>query len=361
VNTDSYNFTLTSNPVSFFDTKIFYKYYNKSNLSDRITTTDLLTLAAVTNDLFGYRKNSYGLETGFKLPADLRLTAAYEYTRTERERTDLPQNRDNLFGLDLKWSGLDFMALKVGYERLDRSADFTGPTTGFESAQRRYDAAPRERDTYKASAEFFPRENLSFNIGYKYKKTDYKETLLGVTGDRADEVNFDVDWQVHKQVRLFAFVDFEKLSLDQHERQTAPATDWTLRQEEKTYDYGLGVDIALIPKKLTLKLEHNYVKSDGSVDYTYLGVIPAGRSQDDDLTARDSYRLTSYTAKITYQMTKAVSLSAAYAFQEFVYDDDQYAGYRYVIGAAPTTYLTGAYFEPAYRSHVVFVSAGIRF
>jgi MtrB/PioB family decaheme-associated outer membrane protein len=358
VNTDSYNFALTTNPVSFLDAKLFYKYFNKSNASDRITTTDVAAATVLTNDLFGYRKNSYGLEMGFRLPADLRLTAAYEYARTERDRVDLPQNRDNIFGLDLKWSGLDFMALKIGYERLDRAADFVGETTGYEPLQRRYDAAPKVRDTYKASAEFFPRENLSFNIGYKYKKTDYKETLLGVTGDRTDEVNFDADWQVHKQIRLFAFVDFERLSMDQYEKQNT--YNWTSSQEEKTYNYGLGVDIALIPKKLTLKLEHNYIKSDGSVDYTYLGAIPAGRSQNDDLTARDSYRLTSYIAKATYQMTKTVSLSAAYTFQEFLYDDDQYAGYRYIVGATPT-YLTGAYAEPAYRSHVVFVSMGLRF
>jgi MtrB/PioB family decaheme-associated outer membrane protein len=358
VNTDNYNFALTTSPVFFFDAKLFYRYYNRSNTSDRITTTDVATATVLTNDLFGYRKSSYGLEMGFKLPQHLLLTGAYEYTKAERERTDLPENRDNLFGLGLKWSGLDFMAIKVGYERLDRAADFVGEATGYEPFQRRFDAAPQGRDTYKVSAEFFPIENLSFNIGYKYKKTNYKDTLLGVTGNHADEVNFDADWQVHKQIRLFAFAAFERLSQDQRERQ--PAYDWTLNQEEKTYDYGLGVDITLIPKKLTVKLEHSNIKSDGSVDYTYLGVIPAGRSQNDDLAAWDSYRLTSYMAKATYQLTKTVSLSAAYAFQEFAYDDDQYAGYRYAVGATPT-YLTGAYMDPSYRSHVFFVSAGIRF
>ena len=358
VDTDNYNFVLTSNPVSFLDAKLFYKYYNKSNASDRIVATDTVSAAVETNDLFDYRKQSYGLETGFKLPGSLRLSASYAYAKTDRERVDLPQNRDNLFGVDLRWSGLDFVTLKGGYERLDRAADFVGLATGYEPLLRRFDAAPKVRDTYKVSAEFFPWENLNFDIGYKYKKTNNKETLLGVTGDRGDEVNLDMNWQANKQVRLFAFVDFEKLSLDQRERQTA--YDWTLNQVEKTYDYGIGADITIIPKKLTLKLEHSQVKSDGNVDYTYLGAIPAGRSQNDDLTAWDSYRLVSYIAKATYELTKSITLSAAYAFQEFVYDDDQYAGYRYAVGATPT-YLTGAYLDPAYRSHVVFASVGVRF
>ena len=359
VSTDNYHFALTTHPVSFLDAKLFYKHYHRSNTSDRIITTDTAEGVVLLNDLFSYRKNSYGLETGFKLPLSLLLTASYEYAETERERTDFPNNRDNLFGLGLKWSGVDFMALRVGYERLERAADFTAPIIGIESEQRRFDAAPKERDTYKASAEFFPWESLSFTVGYKHKRTSYNSTLLGLTKDRADEVNFDANWQVHKQVHLFAFADFEKLSLEQHERQSA-ATDWTSREEEKTWDYGLGVDIAIIPKKLNLKLEHNHIKSDGSVDYTYLGVIPAGRTDSDDLANWDSYRLSSYLAKATYQLTKTVSLSAAYAFQEFSYDDDQYAGYLNVVGANPT-FLTGAYSEPAYRSHVVYVSAGFRF
>ncbi|MCE5266217.1 MAG: MtrB/PioB family outer membrane beta-barrel protein [Deltaproteobacteria bacterium] len=358
VDTNNYHFALTTNPISFLDAKLFYKYFSRSNKSDQITTTDAAAGAVLANELFSYRKNSYGLEMGFKLPQHFLLTADYQYTKTERDRVDLPENRDNLFGVDLKWSGLDFMALKLGYERLDRAADFVGDPTGYEPFQRRFDAAPQERDTYKVSAEFFPMETLSFNIGYKYKRTNYKDTLLGLTDSRADEVSFDVDWRAHKQVRLFAFADFEKRSQNQRERQ--PTYDWTLNQDEKTYEYGLGAEIAIIPKKLTLKLEHSSIRSDGSVDYTYLGVIPAGRTQNDDLSNWDSYRLTSYIAKATYELTKAISLSAAYAFQEFLYDDDQYAGYRYVIGANPTR-LTGAYLEPGYRSHVVYVSAGIHF
>jgi len=378
MNSDHYNLVLTSNPVSFLNAKVFYKYFNKSDVSTRITATDGATV--LLSNLFGYRKNIYGGELGFKLPASFTLTTGYSFTKTERQREDLPKNRDNLLDVGLKWSGVSFMMAKVGYERLDRAAEFAisqNPAVDLEPWIRRYDAAARERDTYKASLEFFPLESLSFNMGYRRKKTRYTDTVLGLTDAKAHQFNFDADWQAHKRLRFFGYFDIEKKIQGQFQRQataapfdpaTAPtATDfnWTSEQKEMTYGYGVGVDVTLIPGKLTLKLAHNSVLSDGSVDYAYLlgGVaLPAGRTQDNiDLNARDSYRLNNYLAKITYQMTKAVALSAAYAYEDYAYDDSQYSSYQYVVSVTQGGFLTGAYRDPSYRTHVGLVSVNLRF
>ncbi|MDI6726744.1 MAG: MtrB/PioB family outer membrane beta-barrel protein, partial [Smithellaceae bacterium] len=40
LDSQNYDFVLTSNPVSSLDAKVFYKYYKKSNKSDEITTTE---------------------------------------------------------------------------------------------------------------------------------------------------------------------------------------------------------------------------------------------------------------------------------------------------------------------------------
>jgi len=375
VNTDNYNFVLTSNPVKFFNAKVFYKYYDKANASDRITLTDGTTVQ--TNQLFDYRKNTYGMEFGFKLPASLRLTTAYTFTKTERSREDLPKNRDNLIDVGLKWTGLSFMALKVGYERLDRAAEFNiesqNPVVSLEPWLRRYDAAAFTRDTFKASVEVFPWDSFSFNVGFKNKATNYSQTTLGLTDTNANEVTFDAEWQVNRRLRFFGYFDFEQRILNQFQRNnvsdpanppTAAAYNWTSSQHENTFGYGLGSDIVIVPDKLTLKLAHNSIKSDGTVNYSYLvQPIPvAGRTQDNiDLTARDNYRLNNYVAKATYQMTKAVALSAAYAFEEFTYEDSQYSGYQYYIPLTQGGYLTGAYNNLSYRTHVVFLSVGLKF
>ena len=377
VDTDNYHLALTSNPLSFLNTKLSYKYYNTTNRSDVIRTVDGTTIQ--TNDLFDYRKNIYGAETGWALPAHLRFTAAYTFTKTERNRDDLPKNRDNLFDVGLKWSGLSFMTAKIGYERLDRAAEFAVPgvtTTSLEYWVRRFDAAPQVRNTYKTDVEFFPLDNLSFNLGYRHRNTRYTDTILGLTDSKSEIFNADIDWLVHKRVRLSGYFDFEQRVLNQFQRQTTvnndPATtptstsfNWTSSATENTFGYGISADIAIIPDKLTLKLSHNNVKSDGTVDYTYLlGLVPlpTGRNQDNiDLYARDTYRLNNYMAKLTYQVNKVLSVSATYAYEEYVYNDSQYDGYIYYISVTQGGYLTGAYMDPSYHNNIVFLSMNLKF
>lgn len=379
VSTDQLNLSLTTNPKPFVYAKMFYKYYNKDNKSDVITITDTtLTPAVFNNSLFDYRKNTYGIEGAFKLPADFRLNVGYNYTKTERAREDIPKNRDNLFDVGLKWSGLKFMNAKVGYEYLDRAAEFAVPVSAapadLEAWVRRFDAAAQTRSTYKASVEFFPMDALNINLGYKYKNSNYGDTILGLQETKAHEFNADIDWLVHERVRLFGHFDFEQRIHNQFQRQstvnnnpattpTATSFNWTSAATENTYGYGVGADIMIITDKLNLKLAHNFVKSDGTVDYTYLlgaVALPAGQTQDNiDLNAWDNYRLSNFVVKASFQMTKMVALSAAYAYEDYSYDDTQYRNYSYIPGA--TGYMTGAYNNDSYKTHVVFAGVSIKF
>ena len=380
VTTDQLNLALTTNPKPFINGKIYYKYYNKDNKSQIVTITDtsLATGQTFTNSLFDYRKNIYGIEGALKLPADFRLNAGYSFTKTERAREDIPKNRDNLFDVGLKWSGLKFMTAKIGYEHLDRAAEFnesiSTPIADFEYWIRRFDAAPQIRNSYKAGVEFFPLDTLTVNLGYKFKTATYGDTTLGLQETKSNEFNADIDWLVHERVRLFGHFDVERRTQNQIQRQattytnpsTAPTAanfNWASDATDCTLGYGVGADITIITDKLKLQLAHNYVKSDGNVNYSYfLGslALPAGQTQDNiDLNAWDNYRLSNFVVKATYQATKMIGVSAAYAYEEYSYDDTQYRNYSYVPGA--TGYMTGAYNNDSYKTHVVFAGVNIKF
>ena len=388
VDTQNYNLVLTSSPLYFLDGKLFYKYYKRDNKSDQIITTDpAASPATFSNNLFGYQKEKYGGEFGFRLPANFYLSSAYTRGTIKRDREDIPKNDDDLYNIDLRWSGLDFMVAKVGYERLHRKAEFEAPqglaptaAANIENYIRRFDAAAKDRNTYKASLEFFPIEDLNFNFGYKYKDTNYKDTILGLQDDQRNEFNFDVDYLIMKRVRLFGYFDYEYVKLHQFQRQltsgssanpdltpTSTAFNWTLTQTEKDYGYGLGAEFYLLPKKLTLRLQHNYIKSNGYADYAYLlgtNPLPAGRTNDNiDISAWDDYRLTNYIVKAIYTLNQSLNFTAGWAYEKYVYDDAQYNEYQYVPGTSGSSgaYLTGAYQNPSYRANVFFLSAAYKF
>ena len=380
VDTNNIATSVTSRPLSFLDAKLFLKYDDRQNKSDVITITDATqTPATFTNTPFNYRRVKYGTELGFQLPAKFYFLTAYNHSTISREREDIPDNRDDLFSAELRWKGADFLAARIGYERLDRRAEFQPPAaTSIETFIRRFDAAGKSRDTYKASLDFFPTDNFSISLSYKHRETNYPDTILGLTGDKGDEFLIDVDYLINKRIRLFGSFDYERIRQDQFQRQSTGAVDpslpptptnfnWTAAQKDENYSYSAGAEIFIVPEKLTLLVQYSYQQADGSVDYTYLlgaNPLPVGRTQDNiDLSNWDGYKLSRFLIKLSYNVTKSLSVATGYVYEKYDYNDAQYDGYQYVPAVTGTNgaYLTGAYNNPSYESHVGFVTLSYRF
>lgn len=373
---------LTSKPVSFIDGKVFFKYYDTQNKSDNIITTDITQTPSVfANTLFDYRKVSYGAELGFRLPARFYLDTKYTHVNTNRTRFDIPENDDDIYGAELRWKGSKYMAARVGYTRLNRTATIAAGE-GLEPFIRRFDAAPQKTDLYKAALDFFPTDRLNISLTYRYRDTDYPDTILGLQRNRRHEFALDADYLLGKRARIFAFADYELVRSDQFQRElplgattgfdpatppTATDFNWTAEEKDWTFGYTLGSNIYIIPDRLTLTVQHSYLKSDGTIDYTYLlgaNPLPAGRNQDNiDIGNWDDYKLRCWLVKLAYNLSRTFSLTAGYAYESFSYSDDQYNGYIYVPATTGTNgaFLTGAYSDPSYKAHIVFLAASLRF
>ncbi len=215
VTTENYAVVLTSNPVSFLSGKVYYKYYDKDNKSDEITggasSTIGGTVTTTTNHLFEYRKNMFGGEVAVKLPAKFTLKPFYRYQKINRNREDIPETNDNVYGVDLTWAGLDFLTAEVGYERLERRADyelaFGAGTSGPYSIA--FDGAPQNRNTYKAGVELYPLDTLSIGLGYKYKKATYIDTTYGLLDEKSEEYSVNADYLIGKLLTLTGYFDYE--------------------------------------------------------------------------------------------------------------------------------------------------------
>jgi len=382
----NYAVTLTSHPVDFLGAKVFYKYYDKDNKSDRITQTDPNTNGGnpFTTHLFDYNKQNYGIEFDIKLPAKFSLVPAYSYLKTKRHRGDLPETTDNTYSVALKWSGVDFMTAKVGYERLNRSAEHKVGDTLFATDQAtanivekylyRFDGAPMERDTYKASVDIYPLDTLSFGLHYKQKKSDYTDTILGLKDDKSDEYGIDADWQISSRLAVNGYAEYEKTKSSQVQRRsnTAAGLDpnsaananihsWKVVNTDKTYNYGAGAEVHAIPKKLTFKVQYDHTKSDGFSDFSFLDAAPA---ETTDISNVDDYRKDSLTLKAKYNVDKNFAVTAGYAYEQYKYNDIAVDGYLYTYNGGSSTSissLTGAYSAPSYKANIVFLGVTYKF
>ena len=313
--------------------------------------------------------------------------AGYTRGHVSRKRPDIPSYNDDLYQAELRWSGVDWMVARGGYEYLHRRADFhapevTGPAdpNNIENYIRRYDAASKDSYIWKATVDFFPVEDSTISVGYKWKDVPYSDTLLGLRSVTSNEWHVDAEYLVVKRVRLYGYFDFEYAKLDQFQRTytsgtnanpaltpTTTAYNWTVTETDWNWAYALGTDVYAIPKKLTFKFQYNFIKAKGFADYTYLlglNPLPAGRTQTNiDIGNLDNYTLNYFLAKATYNPIKPLALSVGYVYEKYLYDDAQMDGYRYVPATTGTggAFLTGAYANQNYSANIWFASLGYLF
>jgi len=380
INTKNYSFVLTSNPLRIFDGKIFYSFYKRENRNDVIFQNETTLGTIEFNKPFDYKKNAAGIDLGLKLPANFYLSGGYKYIKTDRrlqgieptEITDAteaeqipPNTKDNIYSGDLRWTGLDFMAFKAGYERLDRNADFPTPFVPF---NRRSAYASFDRDTFRTSVDLYPIENLNLGLGYLYKTTDYRE-IFGLKKDKRHEFDASADYLIGRIAKLYGFFNSEWIKFDQDVQNSSPLSAFSEEQKERTYGYGVGTEIYAIPQKLTFMFQFDYLKSNGNVDFTLdpalfgtggLPAFPTANNDNIDIMNLDDYTKYAFKFKAAYYFTKSVIVSAGYVYERFKYNDAQLDDYQFVNPAGgPVTggnagYLTGAYKDQSYKGHLVF-------
>lgn len=362
VETQNYDFILTSNPVRFLDAKVYYKYYKRDNKSDDPT--------GVVDIFLDYKISTYGGELGFRLPEQFYLSGGYKYVKTVRNKNGetaldeiLPSNMDNIYFVDLKWSGLDFLEAKVGYEKFDRDVHYRTFASAIDPSKR-FAYSAQNRDTFKAMLDIFPLENLNFGLDYRYKEIDYSDTMFGLKSDKRHEVNINADYAIGKIAKVYGYGDYGWIKFDQLQQRSG--LNWDAKPKDRTYGYGIGTEVYVIPKKLTLVFQHDYLKSNGSVDFTLnpglfvagdgLGAASGANNDNIDIGRWDDYTLYSFKIKAIYNFTKSLAASIGYAYERFNYKDAQLDGYQFFVpaGAGNVAYLTGAYKDQSYKAHLVF-------
>ncbi|HEX8948188.1 MAG TPA: MtrB/PioB family outer membrane beta-barrel protein, partial [Dissulfurispiraceae bacterium] len=375
IETTNVDAALATNPAGFLDAEIFYKYYNRDNDSDTVTETDAAGNVFV-NRLFSYQENRIGGELVFSLPLKLSLETKYEHALTKQPLDTLADTKDDIYSAEVRWKGLDFVTVRTGYERLVRSADFHQPIdrTAANPLNPRinlagagnFDVTDKTRDTVKLVVDMYPADFLSAGLGFKHIETNYRQLQFGLKSDRRDEVFARTDLTIGKVLQPFGYFDYEwtRRDQDQEDPSIAPAAMWSLKDKVKYYDVGAGANIFLLPKRLTLRVQYDYTKSDGHTDlalsdsgFTGAGtVLPAGANNDNiSIPNADDYTRQSIIAKLIYDATKNIAFAVGYAYQKFRYSDAQLDNYTLVPGDGGA-FLTGAYRDQSYHANIFLAS-----
>jgi MtrB/PioB family decaheme-associated outer membrane protein len=368
----TFSVSLTSTPVKNLDSKLYYNFYDHNNNSTQLTfagDSPLNCDGPCQNQLYSYRKNNAGIEGLYRFDRANRLSGGWDYLDLDQTRHDYNHVTFSKLWVEYKNTSLENVSARVKYWYLQRRSDFllgdegTGPDDPnfLNRFINRFDNSPVDQNQVKVQVDWSPAPLLDTSLEYIYKDNHYKDTTLGRTGDRRNEIFATVSYGDLTKWRVTLMGDYEFVKYDSDHRNindTAAANafdpfappnssnyNWAATNTDKNWLVGIGLDW-FATDKLTIKGSLMYFQSDGNSDVmsqqNFGNPLP--------IDAYDNWKRTSLNLKAVYALNKTWSFTGGYAYERTRYSDIAFDGYQYTIPFPPVTNNTGQSYLNGYRA-----------
>jgi len=347
---------LSSRPNKQVNTRLYGSYVDKGNDASFISTNQ-------TNDTdkFKYDKSNLGLEVGYRLPHQTKLTAGYDFTDINRhDRPEFSGTTDHLFSLKVKNTTLDYLSATVQYAHLNRDYD-TDTSMAANIGVSDFDANGKSMDEIKLDVECYPTDTLDVGIEYIYETNDYDQPVTidpgndpGIRARQKDDRNalyLDFLWRLPQQIQLSGFAGYENRDVEsQFENGGSP---YSQSVEDDLWTYGITGKMPLMKNKLKLIIDWQYQDSDGESDF---GIFTPALSNIDPVA---DYTKQLLKAKAVYAFSEMLDIVLGYQYEKYEYRDLLYEGFIYDASAQSTNvdefYFSGAYADPDYEVNLGYL------
>ena len=384
VENKSFSASFTSHLAKNVDSRLYYNWYERENNSTHLVFTpsgpgsggncDLTpagtSLATCTPEHLHFKRNNVGAEVQYKVNPHNKLSFDLDYLDIERERIDFDRSKETKATVAWKNTGSELVDVRVKYQHLRRKSEFllSDSTVVFDKYLYRFDAAPLDRDVFKVVLDSSPAPFLDLGAEINLKRNKYKETVLGRTDDRRQELYLTASYGDPTAWRVTAFADYERTQYDSTHWVGATTTFpnpnaagttylWQGEVRDKNYLVGLAGDWPF-SERLKFKASLIWQKTDGTVDFA----TPNNLGNPMNIDAYDSFRKKSLNVKALFAATKAVDVTVGAAYEKYDFSDVQIDGYLYAIRTGTNqNFLSGAYAFPSYKASIVYVTLTYRF
>jgi hypothetical protein len=381
---ETFSAAYNSNWSRQWSSKLYYNYYKRDNKSTDVVFTpsgpgsggtcdaNLITGVSGTTcstDPLHFTKNNAGAEGYWRVNPANKVTLGLDYQNVERERVDFDRTKDlKVFG-EWKSGNWDVADIRVKYTHLDRDADFQlgNAKSPFDRDLLRFDVAPLKRDILKVVFDAYPAPMTDVGLELSYKRNRYKDTTLGRTDDRRQEVAVSAGYGDAKTFRVTSFFDWEYTYYDSNHwvgdvatyptpNPAAGAYFWNSRVHDHNYLFGAAADW-VANDTVRFYASAIWQKGDGGVDFTAPSVANA-----QNITNYDNFQKRALNLKAIVKASKEVDVTLGYAYEKYSYSDIQMNDYLNAIKTgANQNYFSGAYANPAYRTNILYGMVSWRF
>lgn len=193
---------------------------------------------------------------------------------------------------------------------------------------RKFPQADRTRHGIDLLAVLTPAETLSLTASGSYSQSDFDDSDFGLTDADTWNVALTAEYRVLERLGLSAHYSYDDARRAQRSRTRPrsfappivvvddPANDWTSRSTDRAHNFGVGLELALIPDRLGAEL--SWELQDARASTRARGA--AGAAVDYP-SARD--QLQSLRAAIDWDLGDRTTVRAEYRFERFDKTDFQ--------------------------------------
>jgi hypothetical protein len=235
----------------------------------------------------------------------------------------------------------------------------------------RMDMQSLTSNQFKLVLDSSPMDRLDLGLEAIWKRNVYKDQVLGRNDDQRQELYLNVGYGDPSAWRVMAFADWEWVDMNGTHRNPgtvaspyAPASaatgyNWSNKNKDMFMMFGVGADVAAT-EKLMLKGSWTWQQSDGTADFAAQSNLAGPLPQIGYVDAWGRYTI---NLRGQYKLDKQWSFTGGYVWEKYTYSDIAYDNYQYVIpgAAGATSYLTGAYANPATTMNMLYIAATYKF
>ncbi len=321
-----------------------YRYYDYDNTSEEIEFPGYVRFHAVWEPIprvafpFSYTKQNYGAEIGWDLVRSSRLALLYDRESWDREGREVDSTDEDIVKLSFDTHPFEPFSLHSSYEHGDRSigpyhVEASNATFGEPEdptnlpALRKFDEAERQYDAFNVLAQWTAGEAWNVTFGVNSRNEDYDKSLFGLQKDDVLSYNAEISYAPGESLNFFLFGQRSDRDVRQKARQsgatpsTNPLDDWSIKFNEVTDTWGLGLNGKLGPT-WSYEVTGNWSKSDGDADFT---AFPGGAPLTPvhpllDIANYEDIELLSVLGRLNYQITPNATAGLFYRYEDYTID-----------------------------------------
>jgi MtrB/PioB family decaheme-associated outer membrane protein len=331
----SMNLNLVSRPVTDWRFSARLRTYNYNNETSSATITQFVNYdTSITTSstggprLYAHDRLTFDADATWSGIQPLALTVGYTRNGYGYDQRIFDNTGEDVFRATADAIGLQWVTFRANYEFAGRrGSGFKQELlteVGEQPALRHYDLANRTRNRFTGQVDLVPDDMWMFSVSAGVGKDDYDDSYFGLQQSTFNVFSASADYRHPNGFGGGASYNYEHYAGLQQSRSASsgqendPLRDWTADSTERVDYFSVYATPPRIGQNTEARLSYDYSYAQG--EYLY-GVVPGGALPTPQQLPKVYNRLQQLHLDVRHRLTNQLAATFSYLYEPFrVYD-----------------------------------------